>query len=148
MRDAREKRRRFFFFLGKDWRVVALFWLEVEVGSSYCGLGVQAPPRKTVRSCGTAWKNPAYMGLILFPAYPAYRPQIPMWERRAGETDGCLLSPHFVYIVYHKIWRLSKMESGRKWKGWKILEGAGLREMDTREGVRGKEWKGGQVVAT
>lgn len=44
------------------------------------------------------------------------------------------VSPHFVYIVYHKIWRLSKMESGRKWKGWKILEGAGLREMDMREG--------------
>ena len=40
------------------------------------------------------------------------------------------------------------MESGRKWKGWKNLEGAGLREMDTREGVRGKEWKRGQVVAT
>lgn len=35
------------------------------------------------------------------------------------------------------------MESGRKWKEWKILEGAGLREMDTRGGVRGKEWKGG-----
>ena len=35
------------------------------------------------------------------------------------------------------------MESGRKWKGWKILEGAGLREMDTREGACGKEWKGG-----
>lgn len=35
------------------------------------------------------------------------------------------------------------METGRKRKGWKILEGAGLREMDTREGVRGKEWKGG-----
>ena len=51
--------------------------------------------------------------------------------------------PHFVYIVYHKIWRLSKMESGRKRKEWKILEGAGLREMDTREGVRGREWKGG-----
>ena len=66
-----------------------------------------------------------------------------MCEHRAGETDGCLFSPHFVYIVYHKIWRLSKMESGRKWKGWKILEGAGLREMDTRKGVRGKEWKGG-----
>ena len=40
------------------------------------------------------------------------------------------------------------MESGRKWKGWKNLEGAGLREMDARKGVRGKEWKGGQVVAT
>ena len=40
------------------------------------------------------------------------------------------------------------MESGRKWKGWKNLEGAGLREMDTREGMCGKEWKGGQVVAT
>ena len=53
------------------------------------------------------------------------------------------VSPHFVYIVYHKIWRLSKMESGRKWKGWKNLEGAGLREMDMRRGVRGKEWKGG-----
>lgn len=35
------------------------------------------------------------------------------------------------------------MESGRKWKGGKILEGAGLREMDTRRGVRGREWKGG-----
>lgn len=35
------------------------------------------------------------------------------------------------------------MESGRKLKGWKILEGAGLREMDTWKGVRGKEWKGG-----
>ena len=66
-----------------------------------------------------------------------------MWERRAGGTDGCLFSPHFVYIVYHKIWRLSKMESGRKWKEWKNLEGAGLREMDMRRGVRGKEWKGG-----
>lgn len=66
-----------------------------------------------------------------------------MREHRAGGTDGCLFSPHFVYIVYHKIWRLSKMESGRKWKGGKILEGAGLREMDTRRGVRGREWKGG-----
>lgn len=35
------------------------------------------------------------------------------------------------------------MESGRKWKRWKNLEGARLREMDTRKGVRGKEWKGG-----
>lgn len=35
------------------------------------------------------------------------------------------------------------MESGRKWKGWKNLEGAGLRKMDIWEGVRGKEWKGG-----
>lgn len=35
------------------------------------------------------------------------------------------------------------MESGRKRKGRKNLEGAGLREMDTREEVRGKEWKGG-----
>ena len=35
------------------------------------------------------------------------------------------------------------MESGRKWKGWKNLEGTGLREMDMRRGVRGKEWKGG-----
>ena len=35
------------------------------------------------------------------------------------------------------------MESGRKWKGWKNLEGAMLREMDMREGARGKEWKGG-----
>ena len=35
------------------------------------------------------------------------------------------------------------MESGRKWKGWKNVEGAGLLEMDTRKGVRGKEWKGG-----
>lgn len=34
------------------------------------------------------------------------------------------------------------MESGRKWKGWKILEGAGLREMDTRKGASGREWKG------
>lgn len=66
-----------------------------------------------------------------------------MRGHRAGEVDGCLFSPHFVYIVYHKIWQLSKMESGRKWKGWKNLEGAGLREMDTRGGVRGKEWKGG-----
>lgn len=66
-----------------------------------------------------------------------------MWERRAGETDGCLFSPHFVYIVYHKFWRLSKMESGRKWKGWKNLEGAGLLEKGIEEGVRGKEWKEG-----
>lgn len=35
------------------------------------------------------------------------------------------------------------MESGRKWKGWKILEGAGLREMEIKGGLRGKEWKGG-----
>ena len=66
-----------------------------------------------------------------------------MREHRAGEMDGCLLSPHFVYIVYHKFLLLSKMESGRKWKGWKNLEGAMLREMDMRRGVRGKEWKGG-----
>lgn len=26
---------------------------------------------------------------------------------------------------------------------WKKMEGAGLLEMDMREGVRGKEWKGG-----
>ena len=31
------------------------------------------------------------------------------------------------------------MESGRKWKGWKILEGAGLRKMDI-EG--GGAWEG------
>ena len=66
-----------------------------------------------------------------------------MRKRKAGGTDGYLFSPHFVYIVYHKIWRLSKMESGRKWKRWKNLEGAGLREMDMWEGVRGKEWKRG-----
>ena len=35
------------------------------------------------------------------------------------------------------------MESGRKWKGWKILEGAGLRKMDIEGGACGKEWKGG-----
>lgn len=35
------------------------------------------------------------------------------------------------------------MESGRKRKGRKNLEGAGLLEMDAWEGVRGKEWKGG-----
>lgn len=35
------------------------------------------------------------------------------------------------------------MESGRKWKGWKNLEGAGLREMEIEGGVCGKEWKGG-----
>lgn len=66
-----------------------------------------------------------------------------MRRHRARGTDGCLFSPHFVYIVYHKILRLSKMESGRKWKGWKNVEGAGLLEMDMRKGVCGKEWKGG-----
>lgn len=35
------------------------------------------------------------------------------------------------------------MESGRKWKGWKNMEGAMLREMDMREGACGREWKGG-----
>ena len=35
------------------------------------------------------------------------------------------------------------MESGRKWKRWKNLEGAGLREMEIGRGVRRKEWKGG-----
>lgn len=35
------------------------------------------------------------------------------------------------------------MESGRKWKGWKILEGAELLEKGIEEGVRGKEWKEG-----
>ena len=35
------------------------------------------------------------------------------------------------------------MESGRKWKEWKILEGAMLREMEIEGGVRGREWKGG-----
>ena len=35
------------------------------------------------------------------------------------------------------------MESGRKWKGWKILEGAGLLEMEIEGDMRGKEWKGG-----
>ena len=35
------------------------------------------------------------------------------------------------------------MESGRKWKGWKNLEGAELREKGIEEEVRGKEWKGG-----
>ena len=35
------------------------------------------------------------------------------------------------------------MESGRKWKGWKNLEGAGLLEMEIERGVRRKEWKGG-----
>lgn len=35
------------------------------------------------------------------------------------------------------------METGRKWKGWENVEGAGLREMDTRGGACGKEWKGG-----
>lgn len=35
------------------------------------------------------------------------------------------------------------METRRKRKEWKTLEGAGLREMDVREGVCGKEWKGG-----
>lgn len=40
------------------------------------------------------------------------------------------------------------METGRNQAIWKILEGAGLLEMDAWEGVRGKEWKGGQVAAT
>ena len=40
------------------------------------------------------------------------------------------------------------METGRKRAIWKNMEGAGLREMEMREGMRGKEWKGGQVVAT
>ena len=66
-----------------------------------------------------------------------------MRGHRAGGMDGCLFSPHFVYIVYHKIWRMSKMESGRKRKRRKNLEGAGVREMDMWEGVRGKEWKEG-----
>lgn len=35
------------------------------------------------------------------------------------------------------------MESGRKWKGWKILGGAGLREMEIEGGMCEKEWKGG-----
>ena len=35
------------------------------------------------------------------------------------------------------------MESGRKWKGWKNLEGAGVREKGMREGVSGRERKGG-----
>ena len=35
------------------------------------------------------------------------------------------------------------MESGRKWKEWKNLEGTGLREMGIKGGVRGKEWKRG-----
>lgn len=35
------------------------------------------------------------------------------------------------------------MESGRKWKRWKNLEGAGLREMGIEGGLRGREWKGG-----
>lgn len=35
------------------------------------------------------------------------------------------------------------MESGRKWKGWKNLGGAGLREMEIEGGVCGREWKGG-----
>ena len=110
-------------------------------------LGIGVPPQNAARSCDTGWE-PSLWRPVAVPAYPAYTPQIPTWEHRAGETDGCLFSPHFVYIVYHKIWRLSKMESGRKWKRWKNLEGAGLREMDMRKGVRGKEWKGGQVVAT
>lgn len=35
------------------------------------------------------------------------------------------------------------MESGRKWKGWKNLEGAGLLEMEIEGSVRGREWKRG-----
>lgn len=35
------------------------------------------------------------------------------------------------------------METGRKRAIWKILEGAGLREMEIAEGVRGRERKGG-----
>ena len=35
------------------------------------------------------------------------------------------------------------METGRKRKGWKILEGAGLREMGIEKGVRGRKWKEG-----
>lgn len=40
------------------------------------------------------------------------------------------------------------MESGRKRKGWENVEGAGLLEKGIEGGVCGKEWKGGQVVAT
>lgn len=154
-REVRGKKgkRAVFFFLRKDRRAFAC-----PPGGSRGGGArlsrpwAQAPPRKNAADCGTGWaRNPAYRGLwpvAVVPAYPAYIPQIPMWEHRAGEMDGYLFSPHFVYIVYHKIWRLSKMESGRKWKGWKNLEGAGLRKMDMRKGVCGKEWKGGQVGAT
>ena len=35
------------------------------------------------------------------------------------------------------------MESGRKWKRWKILEGAGLLEKGVEGGVCGRGWKGG-----
>lgn len=45
--------------------------------------------------------------------------------RQSEGNRGISVFPHFVYIVYHKIWRLSKMETGRKRTIWKNLGGAG-----------------------
>lgn len=45
--------------------------------------------------------------------------------RQSKRNRDVPVSPHFVYIVYHKIWRLSKMESGRKRAIWKNLGIAG-----------------------
>lgn len=145
-RAEKEKKDVFLFLEERSEGSCSVFWVVAAGAQLLRPQGVGTAAKNGARTAARGG-NPACRALrpVAVPAYPAY---IPMWERRAGGTDGCLFSPHFVYIVYHKIWRLSKMESGRKWKGWKNLEGAGLREMDTREGVCGKEWKGGQVGAT
>lgn len=77
MRDAREKGRRlFFFFLGKDWRVV------VSGGSRSRSTAIAALGYRhrceNGADCGTGWaRDPACRGLrpvAAVPAYPAYRP--------------------------------------------------------------------------
>lgn len=118
----------------------------VAAGRSYRGLMVWCGHRRGNGACAAAVAQ-------------GHKPQLveggDLWRRSSlyaldayagtqSEGNGDVpVFPHFVYIVYHKIWRLSKMETGRKRKEWKILEGAGLREMDTRGGACGREWKGG-----
>lgn len=149
---AREKRekRSFFFFSGERLegcllcplgggrdRAAAIAALghrhcRENVACAGCGMGWSMGGSS---ACGGLWPTFQLIQLI----YLRYLCRSVKREERMDVP----VSPHFVYIVYHKIWRLSKMESGRKWKGWKNVEGAMLRKMDMREGVRGKEWKGG-----
>ena len=149
-RSAREKERGLsFFFVRKNQEMLSLFsgareWQWQRQGRSW----MQAPPRKQrVRGLRHGTGDPSLQRVDTLAACGrSSLSSLQTLDTYAGtqsEGSGDIpVSPHFVYIVYHKIWRLSKMESGRKRKGRKNLEGAGLREMDTREGACGKEWKG------
>ena len=95
-----------------------------------CGVGIAAEmTRAQLRRHRDT--NPACRGLIPWrpvaavPAYPAYRPQIPMRERRARGTEMFLflLTLYIQYIIKFggcQKWKVE--ENGREGKIWKVRD--------------------------